>query len=148
MALSDMIGERFMDKVSPEPMSGCWLWAAGLTGDGYGAFWINGKTVLAHRVSYEIAKGSIPESLELDHKCRNRCCVNPSHLDPVTAKVNVLRGVGISAKNARKTHCGKGHALDGENLYINSEGHRYCRKCRAVAQLSYWRKKNQREATC
>ena len=128
--------ERFESYVSPEPNSGCWLWIGGATGSGYGAFWSDGKTLLSHRVSYEIHKGKIPDELELDHLCRNRICVNPDHLEPVTDKQNVLRGISCSAENARKTHCLRGHEFTAENTRFHNgkDGivRRYCRKCSAL----------------
>ncbi|MGI9502698.1 MAG: HNH endonuclease [Geminicoccaceae bacterium] len=83
----------------------------------------------AHRVSYEALVSAIPEGLELDHLCRVRCCVNPIHLEPVTTRTNNLRGNGIAAMNALKTHCPRGHPYSGEHLYVCSRGHRHCRTC-------------------
>jgi hypothetical protein len=73
--------------------------------------------------------GPIPEGKQLDHLCRNRACINPEHLEPVTAKENILRGESFSAKNARKTHCIHGHELSGDNLRILKHG-RVCLECR------------------
>lgn len=73
--------------------------------------------------------GPIPEGMDLDHTCRNRGCVNPEHLEPVTTQVNTLRGIGPTAENARKTHCKHGHPLEGDNLYVDPEGKRKCRAC-------------------
>lgn len=71
--------------------NGCWQWV-GMARKGYGMFHRNGKKVSAHRFVYEQTKGSIPAGLELDHLCKNKGCVNPDHLEPVTRKENVRRG--------------------------------------------------------
>ena len=108
--------------------SGCWLWIAGKT-KGYGAFSFNGKPITAHRASYIKLVGKILGHLEIDHLCRTPACVNPSHLELVTSKENTLRGNGITAVCARKTHCPKGHLYSGENLYIAPAGDRRCYIC-------------------
>jgi hypothetical protein len=107
-----------------------WLWTGPtmLSGYGYFAFGRDWKSA-AHRLTYELFKGPIPEKLQLDHLCRNRLCVNPEHLESVTLKTNVLRGVGTTAVNARKTHCIHGHPLSRANTYISPTGHRSCRIC-------------------
>ena len=126
--------ERFNRFVMPVTESGCHLWVGSLTG-GYGYIGDeNGKKEEAHRFAYEQAKGPIPEGLQLDHLCRVRCCVNPDHLEPVTNKVNCLRGIGFVAVNARKTHCRKGHPYHGENLLLRPNGYRRCRTCDSLAR--------------
>ena len=102
--------ERFENKYIPEPNTGCWLWVAHTNRCGYGTFGVAGRTYLAHRVSYNLHIGDIPKHLELDHKCRVRSCVNPSHLEPVTHKENMSRsplvrkaGAYNSAKNPLQT---------------------------------------------
>lgn len=77
----------------PEPNSGCWLWFGATTERGYGVVVANGRSIRAHRISYETAKGQIPEGLVLDHLCRVHCCVNPDHLEAVTQLENVRRGL-------------------------------------------------------
>lgn len=119
--------ERFLAKVEFQP-DGCWYWTASVTNGGYGRFLAGDKTRVAHRVAYEWAKGPVPAGLQLDHLCRVRHCVNPDHLEPVTARENVLRGEGSAAFNARKTHCKRGHELAGDNMFIK-QGQRICRRC-------------------
>jgi hypothetical protein len=123
--LDDRLPLHFWSKVSPCPMSGCWLWIASLTGPGYGQFSVRRRPQLAHRVAYVAANGSIPEGLELDHLCHTRCCVNPGHLDPVSHRENLKRAAKWSG-NA--THCAQGHAFTPENTGWRG-GHRYCHRC-------------------
>ena len=99
---------------------------------------------MAHRVSYEMAKGKIPDGLQLDHLCRMTLCVNPSHLEPVTPKENIRRGE--TAEVARltqlsKTHCPQGHPYSGENLYLKPNGRRECRQCVRDSGARYRAKK-------
>lgn len=111
----------------------CWVWQKGKSRDGYARIQVGRKSRDAYRVAYEAFVGPVPEGLELDHLCRNRACINPAHLEPVTRRVNVLRGVSIVAVNARKTHCASDHPLSGDNLYIRPDGGRACRRCNADA---------------
>lgn len=120
--------EKFWARV--EKTEGCWNWTGGKQGGGYGTLHVgDGRYQLAHRYSYELHIGPIPEGLTLDHKCRNRGCVNPAHLEPVTNRENILRGTSPSALHARKTHCPAGHAYEGDNL-IRRRGTRECRQCK------------------
>ncbi|MBM4489703.1 HNH endonuclease [Rhodococcus hoagii] len=125
------IVERFSEKIQPLD-DGCVAWTGTTNGLGYGTIKLpDGSRIYAHRWSYEHHVGPIPNGLHLDHLCRNRGCVNPKHLEPVSIKENVLRGVGFSAVNARKTHCPQGHPYSGSNLYTNpTTGSRVCVACR------------------
>lgn len=114
----------------------CWLWTASTGSNGYGQVRKDNRPAPAHRVAYELTIGPIPEGLDLDHLCRVPTCVNPKHLEPVTARTNILRGTGPTAKNALKTHCLKGHPFDTANTYLRNGRHgiqRECRKCAALA---------------
>jgi hypothetical protein len=127
------VEERFWQKVEPEPNTGCWLWTGGLRGSGrYGQF-RNGKRLgFAHRYAYELLVGPIPDGMQLDHLCRVRLCVNPAHLEPVTARENTMRSEALTARNARKTHCLRGHPFDEANtIETVRDGrlHRTCREC-------------------
>lgn len=109
--------------------NGCWEWRGACTERGYGILYRGGKKLRAHRHLYEEFVGPIPEKLVLDHLCRNKGCVNPSHLEPVTTRENILRGEGVTAQNAKKTECSKGHPFDAANTFWRPEGGRDCRKC-------------------
>lgn len=132
------LSRRIMDKFTVD--DGCWLWHAGLNDAGYGQ--INsggsrGRPLRAHRVLYELLVGPIPDGLVIDHLCRNRACVNPSHMEPVTRGENVRRGVGGELSRQRlasQTHCKRGHEFTPENTHIGrlTSGYpcRVCRTCR------------------
>lgn len=118
----------------------CWLWTGGIagkpdnTGQFYGKFWFSGKSVLAHRFSYEYLVGPIPSGYTIDHLCGIRLCVNPAHLEAVTMKENIGRGTGVAAVNKVKTHCIRGHEYTPENTMKQPRG-RMCKTCRQA----YWK---------
>lgn len=119
---------RFWQRVT-QSTNGCWIWIGTRSTKGYGQFSPTAiKRVAAHRWAYELLIGAIPDGLTLDHLCRNRECVNPTHLEPVTNRENLLRGVGLTAQNAAKTHCTNGHPYAPENTG-HREGARYCLAC-------------------
>lgn len=130
--------ERFWSRVDKEGENGCWVWTAARTSRGYGNFAIKKKNYVAHRLSYEWMVGEIGEGLHVDHLCRNRACVNPAHLEPVTHRENLLRGETIPAEHAKKTHCPAGHAYDKKNTYICKSGSRHCRTCRNKRGNQYY----------
>ena len=123
------IADRFWSKVNRT--GSCWLWIGAVHSGGYGVFGIGDgtKTTYAHRWAYETLVGPIPDGLEVDHLCRTRNCVRVDHLELVTHKENILRGVGGPAINAAKTHCLYGHAFRFPNVYIDERGWRHCRTC-------------------
>jgi HNH endonuclease len=139
------IRERILNSVTKIP-DGCWIWTGVLNKTGkYGVISVNSKKVYAHVASYVEFIGEKPEGLELDHLCRNRSCVNPEHLEPVTNKTNVLRGVGPTAINAKKTHCIHGHLLSGYNLIENKKGNRACRECKNRVRREEYQRIKSRE---
>lgn len=120
--------EAFWTRVWKGSGDRCWLWAGTVRPDGYGAFQYDGVRVMAHRAAYEMLVGPIPDGLDLDHLCRVRNCIRPTHLEPVTRRVNVLRGVGPSAQAARRDECANGHEYTEESTYWY-RGYRMCRVC-------------------
>ncbi len=105
----------------------CWEWQGSLS-EGYGSFRFRRQYFKVHRFAYELLLGPIRVGFEIDHLCRNRRCVNPAHLELVNHRENTLRGITWVARNARKTHCPKGHPYDLLNTYWY-QGRRYCRAC-------------------
>lgn len=123
--------QRFWEKVDRRGPDECWPWRGHTNREGYGRFAGSaGKIVQAHRFAYMLVIGPILDGLTLDHLCRNRECVNPAHLEPVTNRENNLRGNGWSGRNVRKTHCAQGHRFDVANTYIRPNGSRRCRTCK------------------
>lgn len=121
------IEQRFWQKV--EKTEDCWLWLASRWGGRgncqYGAFRTEGTTEYAHRYSYRLHFGPIPEGLTIDHLCRVKLCVRPDHLEAVTGRLNTQRG----SPHLVKTHCPQGHPYEGGNLYVRPRGSRECREC-------------------
>ncbi|MEU8682932.1 HNH endonuclease signature motif containing protein [Streptomyces sp. NPDC048611] len=122
----------------------CWEWTGSKTPGGYGQFWVKPRLVVSHRFAYEQVLGPIPDGLQLDHLCRNRACVNPQHLEPVTQQVNIWRGFSIATANRLKTHCPHGHPYSAENTYIHPKNNgRICRACaRERSRKNHQRKRN------
>lgn len=133
--------ERLLDKVIPEPNSGCWLWVGGNDGKaGYGSIRVGRDKLKAHRVSHELFKGPIPAGQTIHHRCNTPACVNPDHLQPMTFRENNRHSNSCSAKRARQTHCNRGHELSGDNLLIVVA--RQCRACvRAAKRAGHKRRR-------
>jgi len=125
--------ELFMRRVTKTDY--CWLWTGSKT-RGYGYFEFRDRQtgkmrrVRANRWLYEQMIGPIPKGKVLDHRvCDNPPCVRPDHQEPATQRQNILRGKGLAAQNAAKTHCPRDHPYSGDNLIITSNGGRACRTC-------------------
>lgn len=131
---------RFLSKCDRNTQNGCWQWLGGICVDGYARWCTRSKSQVAHKWLFERLVSPVPFNKVLDHLCRNRSCVNPQHLECVSQKVNVLRGVGVAAQNAAKTLCPKGHEFD----VLNYQGRRQCLVCRREYDARW--KRNHRRA--
>jgi hypothetical protein len=137
--------QRFFKYVDMTPV--CWKWNGSLNNRGYGRLGIGKhKTLLAHRISYELFVGSIPEGMELHHKCGVPNCVNPSHLEISIHRTHmvVLHDKNAAAINSRRTHCPSGHEYTPENTYRYKKGERMCRTCN---RFRYHKRKSLGEKT-
>jgi HNH endonuclease len=141
------------------PTSGCLVWDGRMTRGGYGQIGLSAKhaaelgssrTYLVHRLAWELANGPIPKGMQIDHLCRNRACINPKHLEVVTASENTRRGLGpaasairmramVKARAAAITHCPQGHEYTPENTYLHN-GMRTCRTCQR-ARSAAWKQR-------
>lgn len=106
----------------------CWEWKGQIDPNGYSKL----GSLYAHVISYELHVEKKKKGMDLDHLCRNRSCVNPKHLEQVTRRVNVLRGIGVTAINAKKTHCVRGHEFSKENTRIYYGTNRWCIACERI----------------
>ncbi len=129
MAIYNFTRTRLNRKTKIDPLTRCWVWQGGLAAAGYGMLTVDSKRCYVHRLSYELRVGPIPEGAEIDHLCRNRACLNPHHLEPVSHRENLRRGI----KGKLTTHCPRGHEYNEENTYFrkNSEA-RVCRLCAKI----------------
>lgn len=122
------VSERLTAKSHRDP-NGCLVWTGRIVFGGYGSMRVDGRERKTHVIAWEMVNGPVPAGLQLDHLCRNRACMEPTHLEAVTGRENTLRGEGITAQRARQTHCIHGHELAGANL-IERPGRRECRACK------------------
>lgn len=133
---------------------GCWPWTGGKGANGYG-YVSRGRRrtkVLAHRVIFTLAHGTIAPGIQIDHTCHteavaegrcdggdscpHRICVNPSHLEAVTSRTNTLRGQSPAALHAAQTECARNHEFTTENTYVDAKGARRCRACARINEQS------------
>jgi hypothetical protein len=133
--------ERFNEKWHLDEATGCWIWDAYKQPSGYANLWNGERVEQAHRISYRLFVGEIPRGTEIDHRCRNRACVNPEHLRAVTHRENMRVSDAPMGRNAAKLRCKRGHPLSGTNLVIRN-GTRQCREClnRRARRAKFWRR--------
>lgn len=146
--------DRFFKKIKIDPDTGCWNWLSSTIKNGYGTFGIGGKPFLAHRVSYHLAGKELDPFKVLDHRCKNRICVNPKHLNQVSRKENnTENSAGMGALNKYKTHCNNGHAFTKENttnkVYVTKRDNkkhkvRVCKICKANTDAKYYKNKKEK----
>ena len=127
------IPSHVASKIRPNAVTGCWEWIGARDSRGYGNIRVQRRVRKAHRVLYELVKGSIPAGLECDHRCRVPWCVNPAHMEVVSHVENVQRGAARWVPGARqraKRRCPHGHPYTKANTYIHPRsGGRWCRQC-------------------
>ena len=130
------------EKCYQRSKNGCWLWAKAVNTNGYGYKWHKGKLHHAHRVSWELNRGPIPDGLFVLHRCDVKLCVNPEHLFLGTQTDNMRDAMakGIGKFFQKKTHCKRGHPLVGENIYIDSQNTRQCLECTRTRKLAWYHK--------
>lgn len=125
--------ERFIEKV--DKSGDCWLWISSLKPAGYGEFHYLGRIEYAHRWLFERTNGPIPAGHDLDHLCRVRSCVNPEHLEPVIRRINTARGLNKAANAILNNRCWVGHEFNSDNTYIQADGGRRCKRCKADSAI-------------
>lgn len=139
--------ERIQSKIRVDHETGCWEWTASRHRQGYGSIKWRGRTRIAHRIVYQLLVGPVPAGLVTDHLCRNTCCVNPAHLEPVTPRENLVRGDAPQMARERqlsKTHCPHGHEYTDENTR-HYNGKRFCRACDRARNQTPGRRQYERD---
>jgi hypothetical protein len=138
--VSRLLPEWWQERVSMVPETGCWLWMRFVNGDGYGQMTQGGKSVRSHRRAYEEFVGPIAEGAEIDHRCRNRWCCNPDHLDVVSWGENRRRA---RYDSGYVKACRRGHPMPNTPLYTDPQGKRQCSACKRERKIE-WRNERRR----
>lgn len=123
---------------------GCWVWTGTKFASGYARLYLEPRqSIRVHRMSFLIFNGPLIPGLVIDHKCRNKICINPNHLRQVSNSVNSIENSNsVSAINIAKTHCKNGHEFTEENTYNQpNTNFRYCKKCSRIRALNWYNKK-------
>jgi len=130
MTWLDKLPEKMRGRIAPPDEKGCTIWLGARQSGGYGEVWLGGRDCMVHRVVVEAVRGPIPEGLVVDHLCRNPSCCNPDHLEAVSQKENVRRGL-LGVLHVVKTVCKRGHDKSDAYFSITKAGHkrRTCRVC-------------------
>jgi hypothetical protein len=135
------IEERLWKRYEVDGETGCWNWTGAISNRSYGSIYFEGRMQKAHRVMWRLERGEVPEGLDLDHLCRNRLCINPAHLEPVTRSEN-LRRSPLMDRHSGRTHCIRGHGFTAENTRLKpGNGHRVCKTCMRM-HIRNWRARN------
>jgi hypothetical protein len=127
--------ERLRNRIEHGP-GDCWTWTGAKNPKGYGNIGVENRTRSVHRVAYETWVGPIPDGYDIDHICRNRSCINPAHLRPLTPFDNRERNQFTGV-----THCVNGHPFDAENTHVSTRDGRTVRSCRTCnrERMARWR---------
>lgn len=128
--MTQVLGATFWARV--QKTADCWVWIGPRLPTGYGTMKHNRKPAYAHRMVWTALRGPIPDGWEIDHLCRNRSCVNPDHLEPVTRKENCRR----AGLHRRQSHCPRGHQLTESNIAVGQKSRR-CKTCYEASQAAY-----------
>ena len=128
--------ERFENLIEYIPGFTCWAWMGRCDKGGYGRITKtnNEHGYIAHRLSYELYRGGIPDGYDIHHLCKNKWCVNPNHLEPISKREHMILDNPIIALNANKSHCINGHEFNYQNTIIRTfdkgrHPHRRCNVC-------------------
>lgn len=131
------IFERIDRRFVIDDATGCHLWTGYVNDSGYGTIYYQGRNQRAHRVNYELNCCAVDPKLDIDHLCRNRRCINPAHLEPVTRQENIRRSPLVGRQYDKMTHCRRGHEFTADNTRLYKVTKRRCLKCAVINNRNY-----------